>query len=282
MSRHSGFDSRGNYRPEYDEYLAGESRRPSSRFTHSSRSSTFHSGSHGGHSVRVAEPKGFSSSSHSRQHLDEYDGLDPHSSSYHGRSRSGSFRDDYDSYRERSGSRRESSSHHGSSFANGHSVREAVPQGFSSHSTSSSQSRSSFSRSHDEPSYGGASFSTRTAVPNGFSASSSSSSSSSGYGSSAYGSSAYGSSSSYGGSSAAPSACNGPDLYSVLEVSKNASADEIKRMHRKLSMKYHPDRAQGADKADATSKMAEINRAHDVLSDDKKRALYDRTGEISL
>ena len=70
------------------------------------------------------------------------------------------------------------------------------------------------------------------------------------------------------------------DLYSILGVSKAAAPDEIKKAHRKLSMKWHPDRCTDADKDMATEKMAGINQANDVLSDVDKRRFYDRTGCI--
>jgi len=66
------------------------------------------------------------------------------------------------------------------------------------------------------------------------------------------------------------------DLYWVLEIEKNASAEEIKKAYRKLAMKYHPDR-NGGDK-DAEKKFKEINDAYQTLSDSKKRQQYDRFG----
>lgn len=64
------------------------------------------------------------------------------------------------------------------------------------------------------------------------------------------------------------------DLYDILGVAKNATKDAIKRAYRKKAKKSHPDRA-GGDNAE----MSAINQAYAVLSDDKKRAHYDSTGQ---
>lgn len=70
------------------------------------------------------------------------------------------------------------------------------------------------------------------------------------------------------------------DYYEVLEVSKSASADEIKKSYRKIAMKYHPDRNPG----DATTedKFKEAAEAYDVLSDADKKARYDRFGHAGM
>ncbi|KAJ0406954.1 hypothetical protein P43SY_005187 [Pythium insidiosum] len=72
----------------------------------------------------------------------------------------------------------------------------------------------------------------------------------------------------------------GRDYYEVLGVSRDASTAEIKRAFRKLSLKYHPDKNPGDD--DAQKKFAEVANAYDVLSDDDKKAKYDRYGEEGL
>jgi molecular chaperone DnaJ len=66
------------------------------------------------------------------------------------------------------------------------------------------------------------------------------------------------------------------DLYKILGVDKKASADEIKKAHRKLVRQYHPDRNPGDEKAEARFK--EIQAAYDVLGDAEKRKQYDRGG----
>ena len=63
-----------------------------------------------------------------------------------------------------------------------------------------------------------------------------------------------------------------PDYYKTLGVPRTATADEIKKAYRKLARKHHPDA--GGDEG----KFKEINEAYEVLSDDKKRKLYDQYG----
>jgi curved DNA-binding protein len=70
------------------------------------------------------------------------------------------------------------------------------------------------------------------------------------------------------------------DLYSVLGVTKDADTDTIKKTFRKLAAKLHPDRNPG-DKA-AEARFKEVNHAHEILADPKKRALYDEFGEDGL
>ena len=70
------------------------------------------------------------------------------------------------------------------------------------------------------------------------------------------------------------------EYYEILEVSKTASKAEIKKSYRKLAMKYHPDKNPG-DK-EAEEKFKKINEAYQVLSDDEKRAIYDRYGKAGL
>ena len=70
------------------------------------------------------------------------------------------------------------------------------------------------------------------------------------------------------------------DYYEVLEVSKDCSGTELKKSYRKMAMKYHPDRNQGDAEAEEQFKV--INEAYQVLSDDKKRAIYNQYGKAGL
>ena len=67
------------------------------------------------------------------------------------------------------------------------------------------------------------------------------------------------------------------DLYNILGVAKTASQDDIKKAFRKLAMKYHPDRNPD-NREEAEAKFKEAKAASDILSDEQKRAPYDRYG----
>ncbi len=65
-------------------------------------------------------------------------------------------------------------------------------------------------------------------------------------------------------------------LYETLEVSSNATSEEIKKAYRRLARKYHPDINK---EKDAEEKFKEINAAYEILSDEKKRKQYDQFGD---
>jgi len=69
------------------------------------------------------------------------------------------------------------------------------------------------------------------------------------------------------------------DYYDVLGVGRQASAEEIRKAYRRLARQYHPDVNKSKD---AESRFKEINEAYEVLSDDEKRAAYDRFGHAGL
>ncbi|MDR2627366.1 MAG: molecular chaperone DnaJ [Dysgonamonadaceae bacterium] len=70
------------------------------------------------------------------------------------------------------------------------------------------------------------------------------------------------------------------DYYEVLDVSKNASADEIKKAYRKKAIQYHPDKNPGNKEAE--EKFKEAAEAYEVLSDTNKRQRYDRFGHAGV
>lgn len=70
------------------------------------------------------------------------------------------------------------------------------------------------------------------------------------------------------------------DYYEVLSVSKSASGEEIKKAYRKLALQYHPDRNPGDTEAE--EKFKEAAEAYDVLSNEEKKARYDRFGHAGM
>lgn len=70
------------------------------------------------------------------------------------------------------------------------------------------------------------------------------------------------------------------DFYDTLEVSRDATPDQIKKAYRKKALKYHPDK--NPDDPEAASKFKKISEAYEVLSDEDKRRLYDQYGEAGL
>jgi|EP01049_Picozoa_sp_SAG25_P002058 molecular chaperone DnaJ len=70
------------------------------------------------------------------------------------------------------------------------------------------------------------------------------------------------------------------DYYEALGIQRNASPKEIKKAYRKLALKYHPDK--NPDDKSAEQKFADISSAFEVLSDERKRQLYDQYGHAGV
>ena len=70
------------------------------------------------------------------------------------------------------------------------------------------------------------------------------------------------------------------DYYEVLGVGRNATADELKKAYRKIALKFHPDR--NPDDSSAEEKFKEAAEAYEVLSNEEKRARYDRFGHAGV
>lgn len=70
------------------------------------------------------------------------------------------------------------------------------------------------------------------------------------------------------------------DYYDTLEISRQATADEVKKAYRKKAIQYHPDKNPG--NADAEKRFKEISEAYEVLSDEKKRQVYDKYGKAGF
>ncbi|KAJ7452440.1 hypothetical protein B0H11DRAFT_291828 [Mycena galericulata] len=72
------------------------------------------------------------------------------------------------------------------------------------------------------------------------------------------------------------------DLYAVLSLTSDAELDDIKKAYRRLALAYHPDKQTGAAearKAEASTKFQQIGFAYAILSDEKRRQRYDKTGK---
>lgn len=71
----------------------------------------------------------------------------------------------------------------------------------------------------------------------------------------------------------------GKDYYRVLGITKAATDEEIKKAYRKMALRYHPDKNKAAG---SEEKFKEVAEAYEVLSDKKKRDIYDKYGEDGL
>ena len=73
------------------------------------------------------------------------------------------------------------------------------------------------------------------------------------------------------------------DLYEVLDVAHDASADSIRKAYRRLALTYHPDKAaqHGHDAEAVARKFQQVGFAYSILADEKRRKRYDATGSTS-
>lgn len=72
----------------------------------------------------------------------------------------------------------------------------------------------------------------------------------------------------------------GESLYLLLDLTKDATHDEVKKAYRKLALRHHPDK--NPDNPSAAEKFREINHAYSTLSDERKRQIYDQYGSFGL
>jgi len=72
----------------------------------------------------------------------------------------------------------------------------------------------------------------------------------------------------------------GESLYLMLDLTKDATPEEVKKAYRKLALRHHPDK--NPDNPSAAEKFREINHAYSTLSDEKKRKIYDEYGSFGL
>jgi len=73
---------------------------------------------------------------------------------------------------------------------------------------------------------------------------------------------------------------SGNSLYELLDIPKDSTPDDIKKKYRRLALKYHPDK--NPDNSEAEEMFKKINSANAILSDEKKRQLYDEYGSFGL
>lgn len=71
----------------------------------------------------------------------------------------------------------------------------------------------------------------------------------------------------------------GDSLYACMEITKQATSDDIKKAYRRLALKYHPDKNSSPE---AAEKFKEVNHANSILSDSTKRNIYDNYGSLGI
>eukprot|EP00769_Ergobibamus_cyprinoides_P004650 gnl/Ergobibamus_cyprinoides/84.p2 GENE.gnl/Ergobibamus_cyprinoides/84~~gnl/Ergobibamus_cyprinoides/84.p2 ORF type:complete len:188 (+),score=43.92 gnl/Ergobibamus_cyprinoides/84:559-1122(+) len=82
---------------------------------------------------------------------------------------------------------------------------------------------------------------------------------------------------------AAEQAAERKDYYAILEVPKTANDAELKKAFRKMALKYHPDKCvslEGAEKDAALQRFKDVNEAYEVLSDPRKRQMFDSGADM--
>ncbi len=72
------------------------------------------------------------------------------------------------------------------------------------------------------------------------------------------------------------------DYYEILQVSKSATLEQIKKAYREAALRYHPDRVPEKEKKASEEKFKEISEAYAILSDPDKRAIYDQQGHAGV
>ena len=72
------------------------------------------------------------------------------------------------------------------------------------------------------------------------------------------------------------------DYYEILGVAKDSSVAQVKKAYRSLALKHHPDRVSEDKKAESSERFKEISEAYGVLSDAKKRGMYDQYGHAGI
>ena len=70
------------------------------------------------------------------------------------------------------------------------------------------------------------------------------------------------------------------DYYEVLGINRDSSESDLKKVYRRLAMKFHPDK--NPDDPDAEKHFTEVKEAYEVLSNPEKRAIYDQYGHAGL
>jgi len=79
-----------------------------------------------------------------------------------------------------------------------------------------------------------------------------------------------------------PPSAQKSNLYKILDLTESASQADIKKAYRRMALKHHPDKVPQSDRAKAEDRFKKITNAHEILSDESKRKLYDQYGEAGI